>query len=378
MPKAFELYPQITMLMRPYSFFIPRLSDGGAQKVIVNLANELIRLIDSPVHIVVLEAQGAFISEVRPEIKIIELGRSRALSSIISLAHYLKSEEPQFLCSSLNYANICASIAWRLACRPCKLVLREDSICRSFESFTAFHVRQLFLRILMRQCYGQADRIVAISKAVADSLLRQNICRSSQIATIGNPIVINSRALSEPLPVSAVASWGPDYICAMGRLENIKGFDILIKAFGRLKCKGVNLVLLGEGSQRAYLEGLVEDLQLKSRVFLPGFIAYSRLVVRDSRLFVLSSRFEGFGNVLVEALSTGVPIVSTDCPGGPREILNDGRLGHLVPPENVDALATAIDSALISPLASKEVRINRALEFDSKIIAQKYLDEAFS
>jgi len=112
------------------SFFIPALNGGGAQKVVVNLANALVELTDRPIHIVLARAEGEFIDEVRPEVKIIDLGKRRASRSIPALARYLRQVRPAVLCSSLNYANVCAAIAWQLAGRPCRLVVREDNVVR--------------------------------------------------------------------------------------------------------------------------------------------------------------------------------------------------------------------------------------------------------
>jgi len=160
-------------------------------------------------------------------------------------------------------------------------------------------------------------------------------------------------------------------------LAQQKGFDCLLHAVAKLKNENVDLVILGEGSLHAQLETQAEDLGISQRVHLPGFVSDPMSVLKKSSLFVLPSRWEGFGNVIVEALSTGVPVVATDCSGAPRELLVDGKLGHLVPPDDSDALAVAITEALRSPRGTKEDRMTRAADFSAPAIAKQYLERAF-
>jgi glycosyltransferase involved in cell wall biosynthesis len=126
-------------------------------------------------------------------------------------------------------------------------------------------------------------------------------------------------------------------------LTHQKGFDILLPAFAELVQKGLDLhlLILGEGEERASLEDMARRLGVSNRVFMPGFQKNPYPFFTRAEVFVLSSRYEGLGNVLIEAMALGLPVISTDCPHGPREITKDGQYGILVPPDNVTALAEA-------------------------------------
>ncbi|MCC5869929.1 MAG: glycosyltransferase [Gammaproteobacteria bacterium] len=359
------------------SFYIPALNGGGAQKVVVNLANAMVDLTDRPVHIVLARAEGEFMQEVRPEVQIVDLAKGRASRSIFALAGYLKRERPAVLCSSLNYANVCASVAWHLAGRPCRLVLREDNVVREPSGSLVRRLQTHATQGLMQVLYGRANTVVAISEAVSQTLQDRGICRAEQTQVIGNPIAIGTRAWDPAGPKQVSQRWSTNYAVAVGRLAEQKGFDGLIRAFARVSIENLDLVILGEGPLRTNLEALARELGVGNRIHFPGFVTSPETVVVDARLFVLSSRWEGFGNVLVEALAVGIPIVSTDCPGAPRAILLDGALGHLVPPEDPESLAAAITKALHSPRGTPEARRQRANDFAAPVIARHYLEEAF-
>ncbi|MCC5870211.1 MAG: glycosyltransferase [Gammaproteobacteria bacterium] len=360
------------------ALFIPGLNCGGAQKVVVNLANALVDLTDHPVHIVLARAEGEFLHEVHPEVKVVDLGKGRASRAILALAAYLRREKPVVLCSSLNYANVCAAIAWRLAGRPGRLVLREDNVVRAPQGRTKQKLHMYLMQRLMQWAYRPAFPVVAISQAVAETLSNSGIATTGQIKVIGNPIMF---MVSDSDKVGAKApafDFGGRCICAIGRLTEQKGFDVLLDAFSQLHEDDLDLVILGEGSLRENLEKQAIQLGVAKRVHLSGFVSQPGRVLASAKLFVLSSRWEGFGNVLVEALAAGVPIVSTDCPGAPRAILRDGALGHLVPVDDPAALAEAMAEALHAPRGTKEARQERAQDFAATMIAKQYLEQAFA
>lgn len=361
----------------PIAFFIPGLNGGGAQKVVVNLANTMVDLMDRPIHIVLARAEGVFLDEVRPEVSIINLETGRASQSIFALARYLRNEAPAVLCSSLNYANVCASLAWHLAGKPCQLVLREDNVLRAPTGNLFIRLRGHALHRLMGLLYGRADRVVALGKAVASTLQERRICKASDIEIIGNPVTVQACAAGTEAELAQSQSWRGRYIVAVGSLSAQKGFDVLIESFAKVKGVDCDLVILGEGDLRTDLEAQVEKLSVSDRVHLPGFVKNPYAVMGCAQLFVLSSRWEGFGLVIVEAMALGIPVVATDCSGAPRELLLDGKLGHLVPPDDPDALAVAIREALVSPRATKQERQDRAGDFSASVIAEQYMKRAF-
>jgi glycosyltransferase involved in cell wall biosynthesis len=226
----------------------------------------------------------------------------------------------------------------------------------------------------MRQTYHRADGVIAISCGVADDLAAAIDMPRDHIQVIYNPaflpnVIENSKlALLHPW----FAPHEPPVILAAGRLTAAKDFSTLIRAFARLhSVRAARLVILGEGEQRDKLEVLLKELDLASDVALPGFVDNPFAWMRRSALFVLSSAWEGFGNVLVEAMACGLPVVSTDCPSGPAEILENGRWGRLVPVGDVEALAAAMCATLDE---SEHPNVAaRAAMFHSETAVEKYL-----
>ncbi|ABM61556.1 glycosyl transferase, group 1 [Halorhodospira halophila SL1] len=349
----------------PIAFFVPSVIGGGAQRVFVTLANTLVDMTAHPIHLVVIRDGGEFWSEVRPEVEIVNLGASRMRYALPALTRYLQTVRPQALCSTLTYCNVVTILAWRLAGRPCRLLVREANVVRKEES-----VR----RALMRLTYPQADHVIALSPELHSNILDANVPVRDSIATIGNPALDFQAIERTTAALDFLPRPNPRFICAVGSLTYQKGFDTLLTAFARLSDTSVHLVILGEGELRPSLEAQSEKLGIAHRVHLVGFVARPTDIVQHASLFVLSSRWEGFPNVLLEALGTGVPVVATDCPGANRSILRDGELGHLADPDDPDALAHSIAEALTDPRATPTERQERAQEFAAPKIAREYLD----
>jgi glycosyltransferase involved in cell wall biosynthesis len=166
-------------------------------------------------------------------------------------------------------------------------------------------------------------------------------------------------------------------ILSVGRLSAEKDYPTLLRAFALLQNQvPARLILLGEGGQRAGLERLASELGIGATVSLPGFVRNPFAYMARARVFVLSSLFEGFGNVLVEALACGCQVVSTHCPGGPGEILDRGRYGRLVPVGDHAALARAILEAIAEPMDTEALR-RRADDFSVERAARRHLDALF-
>ncbi len=351
----------------PITLFVPGLEGGGAQRVIVNLANTLADISGDAVNLVVIRKGGVFEDEIRSEVNLINLETGRVSRSIPALVNYLITYRPKVFMSTLNYCNVIAIIAWRLAGRPCRLVVREANVVRK-ENF--------LLRSLMRWTYPQVDCVVALSPEVRASILDAGIRVADRIIEIGNPGLFRPPGWVGP-PPSFLPQTRPRFICAVGRLSWPKGFDILLEAFSGLSDTCLHLVILGEGELRLDLEEQIRLSGLQQRVHLPGFVKDPAAVISHAELFVLSSRWEGFPNVLLEALSVGVPIVAADCDGAPRSMLENGRHGHLFAPEDPVALSEGIEKALKTPAGTPESRRARAVDFSAEAITKRYLKEAF-
>jgi glycosyltransferase involved in cell wall biosynthesis len=359
---------------KPIAFFIPALNGGGAQRVVVNLANALVDIAENPVHVVLVRKEGHFLNFLRHEVTVIDLQGKRTILSIQKLTDYLRKLRPAVIMSSMNYANIICSIAHLFAGKPCRLILREANIVRAPDGSLVNRLMMQTVHHLMRRFYPKSDGVVANSYDTRQSLLDQKIVEEKKIHILGNPIALQKKVetptdgFENGLPIIA------PFICAIGRLSEQKGFDTLIEAFSKIKTQNLHLVILGEGELQYDLKRQTQELGIQERVHMPGFVQNPMTIVEKAKAFVLSSRWEGFGNVLVEALSTGVPIVSTDCPGGPRTILENGLHGHLVAYNDPEALATGILEALSEPAGTPNSRKRRAEEFSAEKIAREYLN----
>jgi glycosyltransferase involved in cell wall biosynthesis len=204
--------------------------------------------------------------------------------------------------------------------------------------------RRRMMISLVKRFYPWADGIVAVSDGVAEDISQFAGIRRERIQTIFNPIIrgeLKELAKAEVKDPWLSASHEP-LILAVGRLSEAKDFPTLLRAVAEArKVRPVRLLILGEGRDRPMLEALISELNLKEAVHMPGFVANPYAYMKYASLFVLSSIREGLPTVLIEALYCGVPVVATDCPTGPREILRNGELGRLVPMQDVPSLAEA-------------------------------------
>lgn len=230
---------------------------------------------------------------------------------------------------------------------------------------------------LRRLLYPRATAVVVLTDSVrawAESLTK----RTNAVHVIPNPVSIS--AIEQNGDPKSREPGGT--IAAMGRLAPQKGFDLLLKAFGLCarKYPDWSLVILGEGEERSSLEALTRELGLKDRVSLPGCVQDPSTVLSEADLFVLASRYEGFPMALVEAMACGVAVLSTDCPSGPRAIIRDGVDGLLVRPNDVDALAAAMDRLMADPAERRRLG-GRAVEVIERFSIHRIInmwDELFA
>lgn len=361
---------------RKISIFLPNLHGGGAERVAVNLANDFITKGFS-VDLVLLKAEGVFLSEVDPAVRIISLNSLRIRSSLIPLAKYMRVESPDALIANMWPMTGIALIARMISRRNLKVMVVEHTNWKYFmNKYSTIH--NLILKYSMRRLLSRADSIVTVSKGAADDLSELTQIPRDKISVIYNPIVSNF-TLSD-VGLCHLPKWQigtHKRIIALGSFKTEKNYILLLNAFSLIVKKvDVRLLILGEGEIRFLLESVVMELGLSDLVFLPGFVTNPQAFICEADLFVLSSDFEGFGNVVVEALHAGTPVVSTDCPSGPREILEDGKYGILTPVGDAEALASAVLMSLRSS-HDKEALKARAQDFTIAKAADKYLDLLF-
>lgn len=355
------------------ALLLPDLRGGGAERVSINLANEFVARGFS-VDLIVMAATGELIPLLRPEVRMVDLGVNRMRHVLRPLTRYLREARPSSLLACMWPLTIIATAAHWVAGSRARLVVAEHTTWSIAERSDEW-LHRLVVSSTMRCAFARAEGVVAVSKGAADDLSRFSRVPRGRITAIYNPIVGGAKAPEQSLPAKYSAATGQSLVLAVGTLKRIKDFATLLKAFAVLRRTGRQAVLLilGEGSERGSLEQMVTRLELCDHVFMPGFVPDPDIYLRRADLFVLSSAGEGFGNVIVEALEQGVPVVSTDCLSGPREILDNGRFGTLVPVGNPEALAQAMEDALSRPHDTAALKA-RASKFSVAKAADGYLD----
>ncbi len=356
------------------ALFIPSLNGGGAERMIVNLANAFVSR-GVATDLLLVKNAGPYQEKVAADVNVVDLDASRILTSFTSLVRYLRSRRPNALLSTLNAANVVATWACKWIGTPPKLVLRQDTTI-SIKGREVPRLKVKMEPLLARWFYPWSDGIVAISKECKEDLVGQVGISESKIKVIYNPVVTKKIEKKSQCPINDGWFDSSDIpvILAAGRLEKSKDFKTLLRAFcNLLNIRSARLVILGEGSKRGELEELARSLGVSDCVRLPGFVENPYKYMASADVFVLSSAWEGLGNVLIEAMAVGCPVVSTDCRSGPREILDDGRFGPLVSVGNERKLANAIAERLDQPRRTEELK-ERAQRFTVSNAADQYLN----
>ena len=328
------------------AFFLPDLIGGGAQRVTVNLIQGIAARGYS-VDLVLAQAKGPYLAKVPASVRLINLKASRSLFSLPGLIGYLRRVQPVALLSAIQHVNIIAIWADYLSRTSTRVVVSEHSVVSDLARIAL--TRRGRLMPQLGHFYRWADGIVAVSHGVGDDLAQMTNIPRERIRVIYNPVV--TPELRRMAQVHLDHAWfgpnQPPVLLAAGRLSASKDFPTLLRAFAQVRSvRPVRLMILGEGEERPALEQLVSQLGLEQEVSLPGFVDNPYAYMRQAALFVLSSTSEALPTVLIEALYCGLPVVSTCCPGGAREILADGRYGQFVPVGDAAALARGIHLAL--------------------------------
>ncbi|MCU0624979.1 MAG: glycosyltransferase [Gemmatimonadaceae bacterium] len=326
------------------AFFLPSLEGGGAERVTLNLAGGIAAR-GHAVDLLLAARTGPFLADVPPAVRVVDLGAGRVVRALTPLTHWLRRERPDHLVSALDHANLVALWAVaRAGTRTPVTCVVHTTMSRTISNPGAWTDRVL-LPPLIRRFYGRAHAVVAVSDGAGEDLRAFLGSRVGRVEVIANPVVLPD--LAERATAPAPHPWFDDVrvpvLLGVGRLWHQKDFATLLRAFAAAGLQDrARLVILGEGVLRPDLEALRTELGLADAVAMPGFAPSPYPAMRRSAGFVLSSVFEALPTVLIEALALGTPVVATDCPTGPREILDGGRWGRLVPVGDVAALADAM------------------------------------
>jgi glycosyltransferase involved in cell wall biosynthesis len=356
--------------MRVLLFYI-NLNQGGVQRMMVNIANNLAER-GYMVDIYLAKNEGHYLNLLNDKIKVNSANTNSRLKLIFKLALYLKSNKYDVVFTAVPHFNIIGILAKYLAFSKAKIIISERS--NTFEEFRQsplgfYKLSFLLIPIL----YRFANEIVAVSNGVAVDLAKAAIIKRSRITVIYNPAyndeMINTSKLEVHHPW--FANRKHKLIISVGRLTKQKDFPTLINSMNYLNDLDVKLLIVGEGEELQFLKQLICDKNLENKVELVGFQKDPVAWISKCDVFVLASIWEGFGNILVEALAAGTTIVTTDCKSGPSEILNNGTYGYLTPVGQSKEMAEQIRQALLNPFDTELLRL-RAQEFGVNAVLDQY------
>lgn len=356
------------------AIFLPSLAGGGAERVMVNLLGEIARR-EVPVDLVVSTATGPYLDDVPDGVRLVDLGASRVVTSLPSLVRYLRRERPEAMLTVLTHASLVGLVARAVARVRTRVAVAEHDTMSEVARET-IRRRARLMPFFVGRLYPKADVIIAVSSGVADDLAEFVGLPRSRVEVVYNPVVtpdVKAAARSDA-PHPWLRDGEPPVVLGIGRLQpRKKDFPLLIRSFAKARGDtGARLIILGEGPERSALEELVSNLGVESCVTIPGFVDNPYAYLSRASLFVLSSQWEGLPTVLIEAMYCGVPVVSTDCPSGPREILAGGRHGVLVPVGDEPEMVRAISAGLageIPPPAPDSWQ-----SYELAVVADRYLD----
>ncbi|SFQ62869.1 Glycosyltransferase involved in cell wall bisynthesis [Roseivivax halotolerans] len=354
------------------SILLPDLRGGGAERISIVLAHEFARA-GHQVEFVLRQARGELLDEARQSFSVVDLDTARVRSVLRKLVTYLRQRQPDVLLAAMWPLTCIAPVASRLAGLRCKVLVSEHGILSAqYKDWGAAH--RIALRATTGLGYRLAHRRIGVSDGVARDMAGLSSMAPDRFDTIYNPVPPRAEP-SEAAIAAAEALWNAppgQRLVTVGTMKAVKNHPLLLRAFAQLPRPGARLMFVGDGSERDALVSLAQELGVADRVIFAGFHPDPSPFYRTADLFALSSNYEGFGNVIVEALSCGTPVVSTDCPSGPNEILEGGRYGRLVPVGDEQALAQAMSDALAAPV-DRDALIQRAADFAPAIAAQGYL-----
>jgi len=358
--------------MKNVLFILTDLQGGGAERVTLNLIRELNRNEFRP-SLFLIKRSGALLPNIPTDVPVkwalqpdqrISRNIPKVIVSLIRAAR-----DADVLVGALELtATYFAAIAGQWLNRP--VIGWVHTNLKQYPPAKGFlHSK------LLKWIYPRLTSVIIVSRGASKAIVELVPKLASKIKVINNLIPLNTihelskgaSPFDKTLPV----------LISAGRLVYEKGFDILIKAHAKLISKGVKhrLIILGEGPEKTNLQNLVENLGVQNSILFAGFHTNPYIWIKNSTIFALSSRFEGFSLVLLEAMLLGIPVISTNCPDGPAEILEDGKYGKLVPHEDINSIAEAIESLLTNEslaLHYKAQGLERAQHFSVERILPQF------
>ncbi len=367
--------------------FVRWLRSGGAERVMLNLANGLARQ-GLTVDLLLLKREGPYLEELDSRIRIIDLAMDsasegwgifkaptsfQATGSLLKLVGYLRRVRPLTLISATHYLNEISVIAKAIAQVKTRVILTEHTFLTQ-ESWLTEQTSSKLIPLAVRALYRFADEVVAVSQGVADDLETLQARPSQRTRVIYNSVVVPEmfEQAQQPVDHPWFQTNSIPIVLGGGRFVKQKDLPTLVRAFAHVVAqRPARLVLMGDGRERPHLEALVAKLGLEEWVWFSGFQTNPYPLLKRASVFALSSAWEGLPTILIEALALGTAVVATDCPSGPREILQGGQYGRLVPVGDAAALGAAIAATLDQPYAPPPK--DWLAQFTPEVVIHRYI-----
>jgi glycosyltransferase involved in cell wall biosynthesis len=350
-------------------FILPNLNGGGTQRMFSNLCNNMDRN-KFTIVLCLLKAEGEYLSLITNDIKIIDLNTPRMRNSLIGIYKTVKSEKPKIVISSISSFNIfLATFLFILPRRNIKYIARESNILSQKIENGNYIVKYL------QKYYNKFDYCIAQSRDMKEDLISNRLISENRIIIINNFIDTDyiNRKLDENINIQL-----PDNkinLLSIGRFEYQKGYDMLLKSFAQFKnTERFHLTIIGQGALKEEIQRQITDLRLTNRVSLLDFTDNPYKYMEKSDIFVSSSRFEGFPNVVIESLSCGTPVIANNYKGGINEILQYPEFGNIVDIQNSEKFEETIGILLKK---DRNIIKNKAIELYSKTKIIKQYEDFF-
>lgn len=352
---------------------------GGLERVLLNLMQGFVDR-GYAVDLLLSIGEGPFMELIPDSVRVFYVGTPRIRSSFTPIIQYLRQERPHVLYCAESDRGFEGVVAGLLSFTRIPVMIGMHTIEASERPERMGDRDKRYLQIKRLIC-PLASKVIPVSHGLIEEIEEDFRIPKRKMHVIYNPVVTEQlkQDMQEPVEHPWLQEKSVPVVLAVGRLSHVKGFDVLIKAFKHVISQAeARLIILGEAAfyesdEREKHESLVRELGLEDYVDLPGFADNPYAYMKNVDLFVSSSRYEGFGNVIVEAMACGCPVVSTDCPTGPTEILQNGEYGTLVPVDDPEALGQAIVEALKSEHDIGKLE-RRAADFSEDKIINEYLE----
>jgi glycosyltransferase involved in cell wall biosynthesis len=347
-------------------FFIPFMNGGGAERVVLTLLSHLNRDKFEPI-LVMMKREGRYLSLIPDDIEVIDLKASQARFAIFKIIKIIKEKKPDIVFATLAYLNLIIAMIRPLLDKNILFIARESN------TVSVRNKREKYPKLfdwLYKKVYKNFDKIVTQATYMRNDLIDNYGLDARKMVTIYNPVdyeKIEAASLCEE-DVSLPKKYN---LLAVGKLGYQKGYDILLPIIGRLD-SSYHLTILGEGADKDKLQKQAQELGIESQVTFAGFTHNPFAYMKKADLFILSSRYEGLPNVVLEANAVGTPVVAFDAPGGTGEIVKEGENGFLVSPFDEVAFATSIEKARAYDFDTDNIKSVTKKNFSIQKIIQEY------